>query len=441
MFQPTYLMVYKYAFSVALMIAESLFLFRLPKKPRFVLRFVLGVAAYFLFATVFPLVNYDALYISFMFSIFFLFSILLAKFCYDAAWQDCIFCAMAGYSMQHISSILYNLVAVLGGFDQSVQFYSNATAHFSLRSIIIFLEVYALIYWCLYQLFAKKIHKGESITIKSPALFGLMLLVMLVEIVLNAFVVYRQYESLDLTYLVCASLTNMLCSLAVMIILFELLLRKTLQDELEIVNQMWYQERKHFNISKETIEMINIKCHDMRYQIRSIRTSNSISSEALQEIEKNIQIYDLTVKTGNLALDTILAEKSLFCQKNNIIIKCIVDGKKLSFMSEADVYSLFGNLIENAINSVMSLQKDNRIISLTVKAKDNLLSINSHNYYSGNLRMGNGIPLTPNPKDNYRGFGIKSMMLIVKKYDGTIAFNAKDQIFSINIFFPLRDPT
>ncbi len=110
-------------------------------------------------------------------------------------------------------------------------------------------------------------------------------------------------------------------------------------------------------------------------------------------------------------------------------------------MSEADVYSLFGNLIENAINSVMSLQKDNRIISLTVKAKDNLLSINSHNYYSGNLRMGNGIPLTPNPKDNYRGFGIKSMMLIVKKYDGTIAFNAKDQIFSINIFFPLRDPT
>ncbi len=300
-------------------------------------------------------------------------------------------------------------------------------------------EGFAAGHWCLYHIFGKNIRKNESITIKSPKLLGLMMLLLLVEIVLKAFVVYRQYENLDITYVLCASLTNLICSLAVLIILFDLLLRKTLEDELEIVNQMWHQERKQFDISKETIEMINVKCHDMRHQIHSIRKKESISPAALKEIEQSIEIYGSIVKTGNQALDIILAEKSLYCQKNGIIINCIVDGEKLSFMSEADVYSLFGNLVDNAIRSVMGLSKDNRVISIAVKAREKLLSINSHNYYGGDLRMENGIPLTPNPQDNYHGFGIKSMMLIAKKYNGDISFAAKDQVFNINILFPLQE--
>lgn len=438
MFKPTYLMVYKYAFVVALILAESLFMFKLPKKPWFALRFALSVVVYFVFTAHFPQLRYDAVYSSLMFGSLFVFSIFLAKFCYDTHWKDCIFFAVAGYSMQHIASIMYNLVATLGGFDQSVQFYSNATAQLNPLIVAIFVQVYALTYWCLYQCFGKKVRKNENISIKSPMLLGLLVLMLLVEIVLNAFVVYRQYENLDLTYLVSASLTNMLCSLAVLIILFELLLRKTLEDELEIVNQMWRQERKQFDISKETIEMINIKCHDMRHQIHALRKGEEIRPEALKEIEQSIQIYDSIVETGNQALNIILAEKSLYCQKNDIIINCIIDGERLSFMSDIDVYSLFGNLIDNAIHSVMSLERDQRVISLAVKAKGQLLSINSHNYYGGKLRMKNGIPLTQSADTQHHGFGIKSMMLIAQKYEGTISFDAKDQIFNLNILFPLQ---
>ena len=441
MFRPTYLMVYKYAFVIPLVIAESLFMFKLQKKPHFPLRFGLSLIAFLLFAAWFPLLHYNGLYISVMFGAFFLFSVLMTKVCYAANWRSCFFCAAAGYSIQHIASILYNLVATIGGFEQSVQFYSNNTvAQLSSFPIMLFLQVYALTYWCLYQLFGKKIRKNENITIKSPMLLGLLTLMLLVEIVLNAFVVYRQYDNFDIVYLICASLTNLLCTLSVLIILFELLLRKTLEDELEIVNQMWHHERKQFTLSKETIEMINVKCHDMRHQIHTIRKNDFINPEALKEIEKSIEIYDSIVKTGNQALDIILAEKSLYCQKNDIIINCIIDGEKLSFMSDVDVYSLFGNLIDNAIHSVINLSKSRRVISLTVKAKGKLLSINSHNYFDGSLLMENGIPLTQKSNTRYHGFGIKSMMLIAKKYDGVISFDAKDQVFNLNILFSLKKP-
>ena len=185
--------------------------------------------------------------------------------------------------------------------------------------------------------------------------------------------------------------------------------------------------------------MINIKCHDMKHQIHQLRHSGSITNEALKEVENSIDIYDSIVKTGCDALDVILAEKSPFCQKNSISINCIVDGEKLSFIRETDIYSLFGNLLDNAIRSVMELEKEKRVISLTVKSRGQLLSVNSHNLYTGELHFENGIPKTTNSNKDIHGFGIKSMMMTVQKYGGNLSLQANDGTFNVNILFNLPD--
>lgn len=433
----SYFTVYKYIFMVALSGAQALFLFRLEKRPHFVWRSIAGIAISFLVASLLPTGSVDAGYCSFIFMVFFGLTIPLAKFCYAINWRNCLFCTVAGYTVQHIASILYNLIVTLGGFEQSTQVYSNASAQFDPLTSLIFAEVYALTYLCLYHLFGKKIRLNEQITITSPSLLGIVALMMVVEIVLNAYVVYRQYENLDLPYYICASLTNLLCSLSVLIILFGQLMRKTLEDELNVVNHMWRQERKQYQISKETIDMINIKCHDMKHQIHAIRKSETIDPKALKEVEKSIDIYDSIVKTGNEALDIILAEKGLFCQKYGITVNCIIDGEKLGFMSDMDIYSLFGNLMDNAINSTMATEPERRIISIAVKTKENLLSINFHNYFAGKVCFENGMPVTQSEDRRNHGFGVKSVTLIVARYGGNVTFNAENQVFKVNILLPL----
>ena len=267
----------------------------------------------------------------------------------------------------------------------------------------------------------------------------LVALTVLVEIVLNAFVIYHKYESLDLVYYLAASLTNVICSLSVLVILFSLLLQKSLEAELNVVCQMWRQEQKQYEISKETIDLINVKCHDMKHQIRAISRQAAIDPAALKEMEDVISIYGTIVKTGNQALDIILAEKSLYCQKNGVYISCMADGAKLDFMADSDIYSLFGNLLDNAIRSVVELEPGKRVISFSVRAEQALLSINSHNYYGGEVRMERGLPVSSRAEKGYHGFGVKSMVLIVEKYGGTISFHAKNQVFNLNILFPL-DP-
>ena len=435
----SYLTLYKYVSMTALLISNSLFLFRLQRKPRFALRLALCALGAFVLVSLFPPVRYTAITVSIMFGCFFLFSVLMARICYDIDWKSCLLCAVAGYSAQHIASIFYSLITTLGGFEVSISFYSNEAAELDVFTVLIFLQVYALVYWGIYQIFAKKIRGGENIAIKSPLLLGLASLLLLVEIVLNAFVVYHQYDNLDLTYFLCASLTNLLCSICILIMLFGLLMRETLEEELEVVNHMWRQERRQFYIAKETIDMINIKCHDMKHQIHALRKSLSPDPEALREIEKSIDIYSSIVKTGNSTLDIILAEKSFYCQRNDITINCIIDGERLDFMNDVDIYSLFGNLLDNAINSVIQLEPERRVISLSVKARGKLLVINSHNYFDGEVRMENGLPLTSNPDRRVHGFGVKSMSLIARKYGGTISFDARDHVFELNILFPNRE--
>lgn len=438
MFQVSSLFLYKLLFMSNLIIAETMFLFRLNKKSNYGVRFTLCTVFSFAFVYFFPILSYSALYSSFMFFTFFVLTILTTKVCYDINWRSCLFCTVAGYSMQHLASVLYDIVVTVGRFDGAAQMYSDTTAgNINPFTMLIFVEVYALVYWLIFHLLGHKIERNEDLTIKSPSLLMLLALTVLVEIVLNAFVIYRKYENLDMTYYIAASITNVICSVSVLIIQFELLLRKALENELGIVYQMWRQEQKQFRITKETIDLINMKCHDMKHQIHIISKETAIDPETMRDIEETISIYDSIVKTGNQALDIIIAEKSLYCSSNNIFISYMVDGEKLNFMSDTDVYSLFGNLLDNAIQGVLNLEKDKRIIGITIKAEGKLLSINSHNYCDGEVQIVNGLPITSSADTDYHGFGAKSMLLIVEKYSGTISFEAKDRIFNLNILFPL----
>lgn len=85
-----------------------------------------------------------------------------------------------------------------------------------------------------------------------------------------------------------------------------------------------------------------------------------------------------------------------------------------------------------------ALEPDKRVISFSVRAERAFLSINSHNYYGGEVRMERGLPVSNQAETGYHGFGVKSMALIVEKYGGTISFHAKSQVFNVNILFPLN---
>lgn len=437
----SYLAVYKHIFTAALCIAELLFLRQLPKRTHYPARFLLWFVLMVLLAAVYPTGNNNAIFNALMFSVFFIATLPAILFCYHIKLQNAIFCGIAGYTVQHITSIIYTVVCTLGGFGNAIQIYSSSTASFDFFSVVIFLEVYMLVYWIMYRIFGRQIRREDAIAQRSPVYLLLMTLMLLVEVLLSTIVTEQYSATMVVRYYLCASLTNLLCSLMILAFLFETLLHKAAELDLRVLQQMQEQERRQYQLSKETIDIINIKCHDMKHQIHNIRKAESIQSEALREIQHSISIYDSFVKTENEALDVILAEKGLYCQHHGISINCMIDGHRLDFMRDVDIYSLFGNILDNAIHSVLELSEDKRCISLSVKARDRLLVINSHNYYEGEIKLKNGLPQSSRQDTGYHGFGVRSIQQTVNKYNGHVTFDTKDNIFDISIMFPLSDKT
>ena len=133
---------------------------------------------------------------------------------------------------------------------------------------------------------------------------------------LNAVVIYHKYENLDLVYYLAASLANVVCSLSVLVDLQ----KDGGGDGVEPGGGVGVHlggagkagdGEKQYEISKQTIDLINVKCHDMKHQIRAISRQAAIDPAALEEMESVISIYGTIVKTGSQALDIILAEKNL----------------------------------------------------------------------------------------------------------------------------------
>lgn len=209
----------------------------------------------------------------------------------------------------------------------------------------------------------------------------------------------------------------------------------------ESMKQILYLERERHAIATENVELLNMKFHDLKYQIALLKNESlkEDNSEYFEEIEKALSIYEMTAKTENSALDVLISEKSLIFEKHKINFTCVVDGAQLEFMTLTDVYSLFGNALDNAVEAILKIDdKEKRIISLKVISKGNYVIVNISNYFENEIQLNDGLPITTKDNNDYHGFGIKSIRYIAEKYGGTISINIEKDIFKLNIIIPKK---
>ena len=211
-------------------------------------------------------------------------------------------------------------------------------------------------------------------------------------------------------------------------------------NELHIIKALWEQYRKRYELQKENMEIVNIKCHDLRHQIQTIRKNGTIGEQMIDEIEKVVKVYDSNISTDNEVLDVILSDMALRCQCNDIQFTCMVDGKQLSFMEEVDVYSLMGNMLENGFEYECKVQpSSDRFISVVIREIAEGVSIHVENYYIGDAVVENGIVETTKEDKNFHGFGMLSMKKHVEKYAGRLEVMIEDEMFQVDILIPKTD--
>lgn len=208
-----------------------------------------------------------------------------------------------------------------------------------------------------------------------------------------------------------------------------------LQTEYLMQKRISEEERKRFEVSRENAELMNIKYHDLKHKLMALK--GQLPEQEIESMQALIDRYDGIYYTGLDVLDIILNEKNMRCQAKGITMTAMGNGAELAFMDNMDVYSLFGNVLDNAIEAVMALEPPGRrTISLIIERRGEFVYINCVNFLDHDLLLqDNGLPDTTKTTEfGYHGYGLRSVRMIAEKYHGGISINAQDGVFGLSIY-------
>lgn len=422
--------------SCQLLLCDGIFVALLPRKKKFPLRLLLALALHF--AAVYGLFSLlrlipselDGLSTIIYCSLTFASTIVMIGACFDIPKSNSIASAVSGYCVQHITYSFAMIIVFLTGV--SLREWNTAAAYLLIHTTPYVISC-ALVFFLVVRPFNILVEfKEHDIRIAFLSLVVIMSNVILSEIRTEGM---GQPVNSFTTNVVCGLYAVVSCML-VIFLQYSVGFGNKTDRERSTVERVLDLTRKQYEMSKENIDIINMKCHDLKHQITALRNRDlSADGEWVDEIERSIDIYDRTFKSGNSALDVVLTEKSLICERYGIDFGVIADGACLSFMSSSDTYSLFGNIIDNAIERLLKEEKSKRYISVNISKDGHMVFVHVENYCGGEVVFRDGMPVSDKGNKDYHGFGTKSIVYIAKKYGGDAVLKQSGDRFCVDIVF------
>lgn len=407
-------------FAVQILLAEFMFFVKQKKRSYFWARVTVGTLLYLLIAWFHP--TFGNVFIRVFF--IFLWSIALMWFCLACEFNKTFFLSLVAYAIQNLSYNTGDLLTRLFGLT---------TAENALMFYVVSGSTFVALYLASYFFVVQKYSKSRHFHLKSLSCYILAAVTMLVVFTKNLFSKYGVMDDKE----IIALFTGISCML-VLAVQFMSVKQSNIEEENKMIEQLLAQEKGRQKKMKETMDIINMKCHDLRYFINERGKSNNLDESFIKEVEENIDFYDKAPETGNASLNVVLSQKLLLCSANKIDISYIIDSAVIDGMEPSDVYALFENALDNAIEASKLEEESKRMISFNMQKHNDMGKIVIYNYCSKEVKIGSdGMPKSK--KDNiFHGFGTKSIRYIIEKYNGTVVFDNKDNIFTISIVLPLK---
>lgn len=352
----------------------------------------------------------------------FILTMLLLRICCRCTFWQALFCSTAGYCIEHLSQKLALLIQMARPLDAYGRTALNVC-------------VYGAVDVLLFCFVVKRI-RADRIETENRAQIVMALLTILFTIFINSFASTEAYRLESAALIVYLHLFSIVTCIMGLFVEFYQLAYQEMKSERDILKQLLHQEALQYQREKETIDVINIKCHDLKHQLHILEAQ--YGKDNMREMRQAVDGYDSLFRTGCVALDTVLGMKNYNCERNRIQFTCLANGEKLGFLPEEDVYSLFSNILDNAIEAVEGLPEEKRIISLTVMEKGGFVLIHSENYCSAQPEFVDGLPKTTKADKACHGFGSQSIHMLAARYEGICTFKTEDGVFYTDVVLPAK---
>lgn len=435
-------------FTLQLLISEYIFLVRKEKRHASLIPYIFSFLALFVAGWVWTVtiagcinpqsILYAAVYLGFAGLTY-----CWIWFNYEMSPMEVLFVTAGGYATEHMAFcatriVLFAVGQITGIPVEYITMYGDTQGSVWFLLCTKFLP-YIIAAYLVYLLIVKKNAYKLEFREGDYKVVTLALLLMVSAVILSQYYNQPEYWNLPLSAVVCP-LYGFICCLLVLIMVYYVLWTKKMQWEQESMEQLIRISENQQKATKEAIDIINIKCHDLKHQIHALGKIDDANERKnyIEEIKSAVSIYDAVYHTGNEALDYVLREKTLLSGEYNIKFSAMLNGRLLNFMHAADIYALMSNAIDNAFESSLKESVEKRIVSLQIQQVGQMVLLHLENWCSHAPEFQDGLPMTDKKDKTRHGFGVRSIRYITEKYDGEVNMCMKDNYFCLDIFFPIK---
>lgn len=363
--------------------------------------------------------------------------------CFVAHTSTVLFVATAAFTVQNLWS---NLEAIWQTLSRELSIPTFGPTAFDLPDLLLMAAVYGLCW----HFYARQItQEGLEVT-HSAAMGWIVGAVLVFEVAFHLLCrTLFQEHAVSTGALLLMDVTGALGCILILAMEFSLLYRQRIEDRARHMDELLAAERRQYELSRDNLRQLHLKCHDLKHQIRTLSSGTQVDPQVLAQLEATVDIQDAMYHTGCDALDVILTEKTLAFQRQHIPFDCVADGAAIAFMDPADIYSLFGNALDNALEAQEAVNPELRAITASVKRKGQLVLINVSNpcaHGAATPASPSDTQVTTNPdglpttKEDrlWHGWGTRSLHDIAQRYQGTMTTQVENGVFSLRIMIPCR---
>ena len=210
--------------------------------------------------------------------------------------------------------------------------------------------------------------------------------------------------------------------------------------ELHAQNQLLSMENTRYRELREHMDATRQLRHDFRQHLHVI--SGLTEAGRLDELKSYLSQYESELSDArptlcvNAAVDALAGHYDYEARKQGIQIEWKLELPKLLPLPEADLCTILGNLLENALHASQKLPPEERQVKVLARMlSPAMMGLMVENRYDGVLKKQGGV--LHSTKHDGQGIGLVSVETAVHRYHGNLTVETGGNVFRANVLLNL----
>ena len=186
--------------------------------------------------------------------------------------------------------------------------------------------------------------------------------------------------------------------------------------------------------------------HEMKNHMTNIKGlvrngSYGDIEQYIDHMDESMNVFELTIKTGNTVTDVIVNDKQKAAEKQEIQFQSEFSYPKSDGYNAYDIGVIINNLLQNALEACEKMAEGKRYIYLSGRQKKKFYVINVKNSFEGEVTFDTktNLPLSTKGRDTaLHGIGLSNVKREADKYMGDVDIRARKNEFSVAVLLQER---